>query len=941
MYNNKVSNTTTNNYSNIDGAKGDDLNKDKEKHAKLKDGSKMKDGSFINVNGSPSKANPKLYPGYSSLNCNSGPHPRSMIHGIPNNVSSNSNIISPLINQIKSDNMHKEKKEEVWWEHYTDGMMFICTKETYEECRELSLLGLPGSHLRLVKTLKSHHSALFLFNVSDRYCHGVFEAVSPGQKNIVPTAWARNQEYNRSRFPAQVQFKIAYEFDPLPESAFRHLFSDANRICKLDSQQVKDLITIFHEKSKNKITAMSNKMSIDSNMIPINSSLTKANIYKNPSSVPSFRPNIPSQNMWKLGQEEMMAKVNKDHTVDHITSCWPLANSLSPTDPEIWPLPAPKPAQLAQLHPHFAQYPSQYLPQYPSQFAPQIPSQLTPLPSQFVSPLASQFPSQFPSQIPSQIPSQSYAPLTLQTLPLHSSQPPQHTSRLSLASTTLQKPLMAKTQNMTIGMVEEFEQMNNCQLNSRFVGSNIGNGDAVKEHNDMLNQQVCVDRQLNGKDQIGVQHTNSEQFSVHRHQQMDNLNLERDNSSQAANCFPPPPGLSHSKLQPESVANYKSIHNDLGVRYSFDHLNLDTSSMSESLTRGPKNLTDHYHKKDPIVILPNTASFPQSESSTHNSNPMPQSDQSHQHQSVRNHHKAKSSATYWNNDTGWHSNNWDGFDFDVKTLWNNAQMGGSSADWSSITSKGGSSHPGTEQARMGYHDNHETWKQDISTTDSSTSFSPQQQHTADNDSYRRNDNSRIRTPSANKEQADNIRVKSAAPLVVKNTAISLSQHLPNLDTTPPRKSLAHADRLSPFPSSQPSTPNKIIARGSVTTEYNNDRTDSRKNDSENVWPIGTQSTAAPSTPIHSTVTNGLNGSSSVPLDPNRKICYKSYGTNFLNASIWSEKGSLGLWANSPSNKNKRSSGSPTASEAEFPSSPKRGNVICDTTHPPSPVSNWA
>eukprot|EP00457_Paulinella_chromatophora_P000221 gb/GEZN01000221.1/.p1 GENE.gb/GEZN01000221.1/~~gb/GEZN01000221.1/.p1 ORF type:complete len:1802 (+),score=284.99 gb/GEZN01000221.1/:73-5478(+) len=138
-----------------------------------------------------------------------------------------------------------------WWDHYQDGMMFICTKETFKECMELKLLGLPRQHLRVVRSLKAKTSALFLFNVGERQVYGVFEATSNGQENMVPGAWARNKAYSRSSpFPAQISFRVVNMYEPLAESNFRNLFADGNRIRKLDGKQVKDLIQVFRARAK-------------------------------------------------------------------------------------------------------------------------------------------------------------------------------------------------------------------------------------------------------------------------------------------------------------------------------------------------------------------------------------------------------------------------------------------------------------------------------------------------------------------------------------------------------------------------------------------------------------------------------------------------------------------------------------------------------------------
>ena len=75
--------------------------------------------------------------------------------------------------------------------------------------------------------------------MSDRHLHGLFEPTASGRENINPLAWARNKRFSPSSpFPAQVEFKLVHKFEPLAESAFRHVFTDGNRIRKLDADQV-------------------------------------------------------------------------------------------------------------------------------------------------------------------------------------------------------------------------------------------------------------------------------------------------------------------------------------------------------------------------------------------------------------------------------------------------------------------------------------------------------------------------------------------------------------------------------------------------------------------------------------------------------------------------------------------------------------------------------
>ena len=89
--------------------------------------------------------------------------------------------------------------------------------------------------------------------MSTRLLHGVFEPTESGGENLNRQAWNRSEEVASvpgiraagSRYPAQIPFVPVFEFNPLPEQAFRHMFSDGNRIRKLDLDQVSEILRLF------------------------------------------------------------------------------------------------------------------------------------------------------------------------------------------------------------------------------------------------------------------------------------------------------------------------------------------------------------------------------------------------------------------------------------------------------------------------------------------------------------------------------------------------------------------------------------------------------------------------------------------------------------------------------------------------------------------------
>jgi len=134
-------------------------------------------------------------------------------------------------------------------EGYEDGMMFVCTKETFDECMSLRLLGLPFAQMKVVKALQPEKSALFLFNMSDRRLHGLFHASSAGGANINRDAWNKGSS-NSSPFPAQIEFVIARDCEPIHEKEFKHVFPDKHRIRKLDKSEVQKLVRLFLRDTK-------------------------------------------------------------------------------------------------------------------------------------------------------------------------------------------------------------------------------------------------------------------------------------------------------------------------------------------------------------------------------------------------------------------------------------------------------------------------------------------------------------------------------------------------------------------------------------------------------------------------------------------------------------------------------------------------------------------
>ena len=161
------------------------------------------------------------------------------------------------------------------------GVIFGCTNETHAECMARQLLGLPTQHMRRIQSIVPHHTALFLFNYSQRTLHGVYEATGPGALNLEPDAWTaavggkggkgskggrggkgtvitrsllspmangRSFGGGSSPFPAQVRFQVVHEFPPLHESRFQHIvtYKGQNQFeFLLTASQVQALMSTF------------------------------------------------------------------------------------------------------------------------------------------------------------------------------------------------------------------------------------------------------------------------------------------------------------------------------------------------------------------------------------------------------------------------------------------------------------------------------------------------------------------------------------------------------------------------------------------------------------------------------------------------------------------------------------------------------------------------
>jgi hypothetical protein len=97
------------------------------------------------------------------------------------------------------------------------GFIFGCSSDTMDECLGRGLFGLPA-HMKAAASWIVPGSTIFLFNVTDRLLFGIFEALTPAELNIVPTAFSKNPNAISSPFPVQVRVRVGLECPPLEDT---------------------------------------------------------------------------------------------------------------------------------------------------------------------------------------------------------------------------------------------------------------------------------------------------------------------------------------------------------------------------------------------------------------------------------------------------------------------------------------------------------------------------------------------------------------------------------------------------------------------------------------------------------------------------------------------------------------------------------------------------
>jgi len=140
-------------------------------------------------------------------------------------------------------------------ENWQRGFIFTCRSDTFLENFQYGVFGMPAHKLDLLREIEPEECALFLFDSSARYLHGVFESASSPGLNLCPDYLKKRTDLHTSEsgspFPAQVKFRLVHEFEPLSERRFCHALSYVHKTNtfkqKLTSYQVAELLRLLDD----------------------------------------------------------------------------------------------------------------------------------------------------------------------------------------------------------------------------------------------------------------------------------------------------------------------------------------------------------------------------------------------------------------------------------------------------------------------------------------------------------------------------------------------------------------------------------------------------------------------------------------------------------------------------------------------------------------------
>lgn len=133
--------------------------------------------------------------------------------------------------------IHADRKtQQVLQRNWRSGFIFFCRHDSFRETFERMVFGLARHKLDLISQVEPGGTAIFLFDQTFRYLHGVYDAASLPGLDLDPNylrgarggGSAAGGDGNGSPFPAQVRFSRVHDFPPLEEIKFCHLVSYNN-----------------------------------------------------------------------------------------------------------------------------------------------------------------------------------------------------------------------------------------------------------------------------------------------------------------------------------------------------------------------------------------------------------------------------------------------------------------------------------------------------------------------------------------------------------------------------------------------------------------------------------------------------------------------------------------------------------------------------------------
>ena len=117
-------------------------------------------------------------------------------------------------------------RDEALAREWRGGFIFFCRHESFRETMERRVFGLAVHKKDLIAQV-SDGTALFLFDQTFRYLHGVFKASGPPGVDLDPHYLRKGDGRGAasSPFTVQVRFTKLHDFPPLAEQKFCHLLN--------------------------------------------------------------------------------------------------------------------------------------------------------------------------------------------------------------------------------------------------------------------------------------------------------------------------------------------------------------------------------------------------------------------------------------------------------------------------------------------------------------------------------------------------------------------------------------------------------------------------------------------------------------------------------------------------------------------------------------------